>query len=162
EALGQEVQIVNLDWYSLVPAVMSGDVDCAIAGQAITSERAQQVALPDPYYYASLVTLVKKDSPYPSAASVADLAGPACTAQPAPVGIASAGPKSETATSRPPRKTPPPCWWPWTAAPATSSSPTGPPPRRRWWPTPTSSCWTLAAARATSRSARRRSTSASP
>ena len=75
EALGQEVQIVKLDWDSLVPAVMSGDVDCVIAGQSITSERAQQVDFSDPYYYASIVTLVKKDSPYASATSVADLAG---------------------------------------------------------------------------------------
>ena len=48
EALGQEVQIVKLDWDSLVPAVMSGDVDCVIAGQSITSERAQQVDFSDP------------------------------------------------------------------------------------------------------------------
>ena len=73
EALGQEVQIVKLDWDSLVPAVMSGDV--------ITSKRAEQVDFSDPYYYASIVTLVKKDSPYASAASVADLAGATCTSQ---------------------------------------------------------------------------------
>ena len=60
---------------------MSGDVDCVIAGQSITSERAQQVDFSDPYYYASIVTLVKKDSPYASAASVADLAGATCTSQ---------------------------------------------------------------------------------
>ena len=35
EALGQKVQIVKLDWDSLIPAVMSGDVDCVIAGQSI-------------------------------------------------------------------------------------------------------------------------------
>ena len=81
EALGQEVQIVKLDWDSLVPAVMSGDVDCVIAGQSITSKRAEQVDFSDPYYYASIVTLVKKDSPYASAASVADLAGATCTSQ---------------------------------------------------------------------------------
>ena len=40
EALGQKVQIVKLDWDSLIPAVMSGDVDCVIAGQSITAERA--------------------------------------------------------------------------------------------------------------------------
>ena len=39
EALGQKVQIVKLDWDSLIPAVMSGDVDCVIAGQSITAER---------------------------------------------------------------------------------------------------------------------------
>ena len=81
EALGQEVQIVKLDWDSLVPAVQSGDVDCVIAGQSITSKRAEQVDFSDPYYYASIVTLVKKDSPYAAAAGVADLAGATCTSQ---------------------------------------------------------------------------------
>ena len=64
EALGQKVQIVKLDWDSLIPAVMSGDVDCVIAGQSITAERAAQVDFSDPYYYASIVTLTKKDSAY--------------------------------------------------------------------------------------------------
>ena len=50
EALGQKVQIVKLDWDSLIPAVMSGDVDCVIAGQSITAERAAQVDFSDPYY----------------------------------------------------------------------------------------------------------------
>ena len=81
EALGQEVQIVKLDWDSLIPAIMSGDVDCAIASQSITAERSQQVDFSDPYYYASIITLVKKDSPYASAASVADLSGAVCTSQ---------------------------------------------------------------------------------
>ena len=81
EALGQEVQIVKLDWDSLVPAVQSGDVDCVIAGQSITSKRAEQVDFSDPYYYASIITLTKKDSAYASAAGVADLAGATCTSQ---------------------------------------------------------------------------------
>ena len=81
EALGQKVQIVKLDWDSLIPAVMSGDVDCVIAGQSITAERAAQVDFSDPYYYASIVTLTKKDSAYASAASVADLTGATATSQ---------------------------------------------------------------------------------
>ena len=81
EALGQKVQVVKLDWDSLIPAVMSGDVDCVIAGQSITSERSQQVDFSDPYYYASIITLVKKDSKYASATSVADLDGATCTSQ---------------------------------------------------------------------------------
>lgn len=81
EALGQEVKIVKLDWDSLIPAVMSGDVDCVIAGQSITSERAKQVDFSNPYYYASIITLVKKDGPYANASSVADLAGATCTSQ---------------------------------------------------------------------------------
>ena len=81
EALGQDVKIVKLDWDSLIPAVMSGDVDCVIAGQSITSERAKQVDFSEPYYYASIITLVKKDGPYANAASVADLSGATCTSQ---------------------------------------------------------------------------------
>ncbi|HIZ47263.1 MAG TPA: transporter substrate-binding domain-containing protein [Candidatus Gemmiger excrementavium] len=81
EALGQDVKIVKLDWDSLIPAIISGDVDCVIAGQSITSERAKQVDFSDPYYYASIITLVKKDGPYANAASVADLSGATCTSQ---------------------------------------------------------------------------------
>lgn len=81
DALGQNVQIVKLDWDSLIPAVMSGDVDCVIAGQSITAERAAQVDFSDPYYYASIITLTKKDSQYASATSVADLAGATATSQ---------------------------------------------------------------------------------
>ena len=85
EALGQEVQIVKLDWDSLVPAVMSGDVDCVIAGQSITAKRLQQVDFTTPYYYASIVGLVKADGPYAEAAGISDLAGATCTSQQATV-----------------------------------------------------------------------------
>lgn len=81
EALGQEVQIVKLDWDSLIPAVTSGDVDCVIAGQSITADRAKQVDFSDPYYYATIITLTKKDSAFANAASVADLSGAVATSQ---------------------------------------------------------------------------------
>ena len=81
EELGMELEIVKLDWDSLVPAVQSGTVDCVIAGQSITSERLEMVDFTEPYYYASIVTLTKADSPYADAASVADLAGATCTSQ---------------------------------------------------------------------------------
>lgn len=81
EELGYELEIVKLDWDSLVPAVVSGTVDCVIAGQSITSERAEVVDFTEPYYYASIVTLAKKDGPYAEAKGVADLAGATCTSQ---------------------------------------------------------------------------------
>lgn len=81
EKVGKELEIVKLDWDSLVPAVQSGDVDCVIAGQSITAERAAVVDFSDPYYYASIVTLVKKDGAYANATCVADLAGATCTSQ---------------------------------------------------------------------------------
>lgn len=81
EELGMELEIVKLDWDSLVPAVQSGTVDCVIAGQSITSERLQMVDFTDPYYYASIICLVDKDSPYADAQGVSDLAGATCTSQ---------------------------------------------------------------------------------
>ena len=81
EELGMELEIVKLDWDSLVPAVQSGTVDCVIAGQSITAERQEMVDFTEPYYYATIVTLTKNDSPHASATSVADLAGATCTSQ---------------------------------------------------------------------------------
>ena len=81
EELGYELEIVKLDWDSLVPAVQSGTVDCVIAGQSITKERENMVDFSEPYYYASIITLTKSDSAYADAASVADLKGATCTSQ---------------------------------------------------------------------------------
>ena len=81
EELGVELEIVKSDWDSLIPAVQSGTVDCVIAGQSITSDRMQQVDFSEPYFYATIVTLTKKDSAYANAASVADLAGATATSQ---------------------------------------------------------------------------------
>lgn len=81
QELGYELEIVKLDWDSLVPAVQSGKVDCVIAGQSITSERQQMVDFSEPYYYASIITLVKADGDYAEAASVEDLKGVVCTSQ---------------------------------------------------------------------------------
>ena len=81
EELGYDLQIVRLDWDSLIPAVSTGQVDCVIAGQSITTERLQAVDFTEPYYYATIVTLVKNGSKYADAKSVADLAGATCTSQ---------------------------------------------------------------------------------
>jgi len=81
QELGYELQIVKLDWDSLVPAVQSGTIDCVIAGQSITSERLQMVDFTNPYYYASIVSLTKADGKYASAKGISDLAGATCTSQ---------------------------------------------------------------------------------
>lgn len=81
ERLGKELEIVKLDWDSLVPAVQSGTVDCVIAGQSITSDRLQMVDFTTPYYYASIVCLVNEGSKYESAKGISDLKGAVCTSQ---------------------------------------------------------------------------------
>ena len=81
EKLGKDLEIVRLDWDSLVPAVQSGTVDCVIAGQSITSDRLQMVDFTTPYYYASIVCLVNQGSKYENAQGISDLKGAVCTSQ---------------------------------------------------------------------------------
>jgi len=81
EANGWELEIVQLEWDSLIPAVQAGAVDAVIAGQSMTSERMESVDFAGPYLYASIVCLAKADSAFASATSIADLAGGSCTSQ---------------------------------------------------------------------------------
>lgn len=101
EQMGMELEIVRLDWDSLVPAVQSGTVDCVIAGQSITAKRLKQVDFTTPYYYASIVTLVMADGPYADATGISDLAGATCTSQQATVWYDTCLPQIENANILP-------------------------------------------------------------
>lgn len=81
EANGWELEIVRLEWESLVPAVQSGAVDAVIAGQSMTAERAEQVDFAGPYLYASIICLTKADSALANAKGISDLSGGSCTSQ---------------------------------------------------------------------------------
>ncbi len=81
EANGWELEIVRLDWDSLVPAVQAGTVDAVIAGQSMTPDREEQVDFAGPYLYASIVCLVKEGSKYETATKISDLSGASCTSQ---------------------------------------------------------------------------------
>lgn len=98
EALGVELEIVRSDWDSLIPAVQTGTVDAVIAGQSMTAQRMEQVDFSEPYFYASIVCLAKKDSPYASAKSIAELSGGTCTAQIATIWYDSCLPQIEGAS----------------------------------------------------------------
>ena len=80
EANGWELEVIQMDWESLVPAVMNGEVDAVIAGQSMTADRAEQVDFAGPYLYASIVCLTKADSPLASATGISQLTG-TCTSQ---------------------------------------------------------------------------------
>ena len=81
EDMGYELQIVKMDWDSLIPALQSGTIDCVIAGQSITADRLESVDFTTPYYYASIVALTTKDSKYASATTLTALKGATCTSQ---------------------------------------------------------------------------------
>ena len=80
EANGWELEIVRLDWDSLIPAVQSGLVDAVIAGQSMTAERAEMVDFAGPYLYASIVCLAKQGTPQAEAKGISELSG-YCTSQ---------------------------------------------------------------------------------
>lgn len=81
ESAGYDLQIVKTEWDGLAPGVASGKLDAAIAGMSITAEREKTVDFTDVYYKASIFALVRSDSKYASAKSVADLKGAKCTSQ---------------------------------------------------------------------------------
>ncbi len=81
EANGWELEILRSDWDSLVPAVQTGMIDAAIAGQSMTAARSEQVDFAGPYFYASIVCVTKADSQFADAQSISDLSGGTCTAQ---------------------------------------------------------------------------------
>lgn len=81
EANGWQLEILRSDWDSLVPAVQTGMIDAAIAGQSMTAARSEQVDFAGPYFYASIVCVTKADSRFADAQSISDLSGGTCTAQ---------------------------------------------------------------------------------
>lgn len=80
EANGWKLEIMQLDWDSLVPAVQNGTVDAVIAGQSMTAERAEMVDFAGPYLYATIVCLTKEGSALASATGISQLSG-SCTSQ---------------------------------------------------------------------------------
>lgn len=80
EANGWKLEVMQMDWDSLVPAVQNGTVDAVIAGQSMTAERAEEVDFAGPYLYATIVCLTKESSALASAKGISDLSG-TCTSQ---------------------------------------------------------------------------------
>ena len=71
--LGVELEISNMNFDSLLPALASGKIDIAIAGMTVTEERKQTTTFSDPYFNATQVIIVPSENS--TVASVEDLAG---------------------------------------------------------------------------------------
>lgn len=61
EYLGRDVEIVNTDFLSIIPALRSGEVDIAIASMSITEDRKTSVDFSNPYFYFKIISLLNKD-----------------------------------------------------------------------------------------------------
>ena len=81
DSMGATLEVNKIEWDGLAPAVMSGKIDAAIAGMSITSKRKQSVDFTKPYFFATVIALVRADSPYAKATSVAELKGAKATSQ---------------------------------------------------------------------------------
>ncbi len=81
EGLGRKLVIVKTEWDGLIPALTSGKIDAIIAGMSPTDERKVSVDFTENYYTSELVVVVKKDSKYASATSLADFSGAKITGQ---------------------------------------------------------------------------------
>ena len=107
EANGWQLEVMQLDWDSLIPAVQSGICDAVIAGQSMTSERMETVDFAGPYLYATIVCLVKQDSKFADAKGKSDLAGGTCTSQSGTIWYDSCLPQIKEANILPPQESAP-------------------------------------------------------
>lgn len=67
DKLGLQLEIVDMDFDSLVASVQSGKIDMSLAGMTVTEERKQNVDFTDSYATGVQVIIVKEDSDIASA-----------------------------------------------------------------------------------------------
>jgi len=60
--MNMKVEIQNMGFDALIPAINAGNIDAAIAGMSITPDRQKAVDMSDPYYVSGLVVVVNKDN----------------------------------------------------------------------------------------------------
>lgn len=70
--MGYKLEIIDMDFGSIIPSIQSGKADIAVAAISVTEEKLQQIDFSDPYETASQLIIVPKDS---EISSVADLKG---------------------------------------------------------------------------------------
>ncbi|MFP4478820.1 MAG: transporter substrate-binding domain-containing protein [Candidatus Izemoplasmatales bacterium] len=61
EYLNREVEIVNMNFGALIPALEADTIDIVIASMSITEDREQSVDFTDPYFYFKIISLVNHD-----------------------------------------------------------------------------------------------------
>ncbi len=62
EAQNMELEINSLGFDALIPAIQTGQIDCAISAISITEERMESIDFSEPYFQAGLIIAVKSDN----------------------------------------------------------------------------------------------------
>ena len=60
DSLGVQLEVVDMSFDGIIPAVQSGTVDAIAAGMSPTAERAKEIDFTTPYYESNLVVIIKK------------------------------------------------------------------------------------------------------
>lgn len=81
EKLGKKPLVIKTTWNGLIPALTSKKIDIIVAGMSPTEERRKEIAFSDSYYRSQPVIVVRKDSDYADAKSLADFKGAKLTSQ---------------------------------------------------------------------------------
>ena len=71
--MGAKVEIVNMGFDALIPALNANNIDLIAAGMSITDERKKAITFSEPYYTSGLIIMVNKDNK--EVKSVKDLEG---------------------------------------------------------------------------------------
>lgn len=58
--MGVEVEVVPVDWDSIVPTLLSGNIDFIASGMTITQARLERVNFTDPYWQINLAVVVRE------------------------------------------------------------------------------------------------------
>ncbi|MFR3736729.1 ABC transporter substrate-binding protein/permease [Anaerococcus obesiensis] len=81
DELGKKLEIYKIEWDGLPPALTSGKIDAIIAGMSPTAERRKEIDFTNSYYISDLVIVLKKDSSFAKAKSIADFKDAKITGQ---------------------------------------------------------------------------------
>ena len=60
KAMGYEVQVQNMAFDGLIPALMTSQIDVVIAAMTITEERAKRINFSDPYYRSGVTFVIRE------------------------------------------------------------------------------------------------------
>lgn len=75
ENLDMELEIIKMDWDSLIQGVNNDIIDLIIAGMTATPTRKEAIDFTEPYYESSMTIIVRSDSQYANATSLEDFSG---------------------------------------------------------------------------------------
>lgn len=73
--LDMDLEVVKMDWDSLIPSIGNGSIDLIIAGMTATPERQEEIDFTSAYYQSEMTMIVRKDGSFANAKTLEDFRG---------------------------------------------------------------------------------------